>query len=308
MVQFIEIKEDIKKIGLLSSNIESKKELPSIILELNLQNGKTHHEMIIDKMQTDEGISNDFNHRMRNVNGEASLEEIKINDIKEDKEYEFNAENMIKEYEKSKKLYLTSKLSEKDKHQCIIDEQEYKDSSILKLKETRYNNKKKKIMIKPAFTPPYTPSSPIISRFTKFVAPITPFVMPKSRPTTPIKSNDKIGKIGSEIPQSNDIDNDLVSDIGDIETILVDYKDNDNLSNLIRAINDTKQENSKDLFADKVKIYGIKKITKSTTPGSLITLIINSFKVAIEKNQKDEKEKEQKVEKIAIENKQKNKK
>ena len=260
LIKFHNVHEDetVHKINLLSAK-EKEKQIdikmqkagksevhvttPSIIYELNLSDGYTHKQMMKNNIETEHGISNDFNRRMRQTEG-GDLEEIKNEDIEEQKTYEFSVASVIADYKKTRENYdnTTSNIEKK------VDLRN-KDNDLKELKQPHAN----RLKINKAF--------PVVATASAATASATTPSLSAALATTPLisetvnKATKKIGKKvknKSKIQEFTDIyqkkneeeirENPLKSNNKDNDN---DNKDNDNKDN------DNKDNDNESVDSDK---------------------------------------------------------
>ena len=265
LIKFHNIHEDetVHKINLLSAkekeenfNIKMQKAgkseinvtTPSIIYELNLSDGITHKQMMKNNIETENGISNDFNRRLRQTQG-SDLEEIKNEDIEEQKTYEFCVASVIADYKKTRENY-DNKTSNIEKKVDLRN----KDNELKELKKPYAN----RLKINKAFPTAATASAATPSATTPSLS--------AALDTTPLisetvnKATKKIGKkvknIGKKVKNKSKIQEftDIYPEKNEEEIrenpLKSNNNDNDNNNNDNESVNTDKtddlQQNSSD--------------------------------------------------------------
>lgn len=93
--------------------VEVKIEKPDILYQLNIPNGISHSKLMKNTIETENGISNDYNRRMRSLQGDGDLEELKEQDENEIKDYEYNVESVIANFRKKQENYNSTTTTKK---------------------------------------------------------------------------------------------------------------------------------------------------------------------------------------------------
>ena len=184
-----------KLIGIDHISLSNHKK-PDAYYQFNMEN-KTDADVRCDKLQTENDISNDFNVRERENEGEGNIESIK----ESNDDYTTNLKMVLSSYKNKTDLY--------DEHTTNvirkIDERNFKNNkNNIKTKNKLPNYKIIPAFLTPTITPPIitppiiTPSiipppitPPIITPPITPSSPTTQFVMPQSRPKTLLKPNNK---------------------------------------------------------------------------------------------------------------------